>query len=46
MSKNEADVMILGGGVIGLACAYELLRQGRNVTILDQGEVGCGSSHG
>ena len=46
MSKNEADVLILGGGVIGLACAYELLRQGRNVTILDQGEVGCGSSHG
>ena len=46
MSKNEADVLILGGGVIGLACAYELLRQGRNVTILDQAEVGGGSSHG
>lgn len=46
MSKDEADVLILGGGVIGLACAYHLLVQGRSVTILDQGEVGGGSSHG
>ncbi len=46
MSKDEADVLILGGGVIGLACAYHLLLQGRKVTVLDQGQVGGGSSHG
>ena len=45
MKNQEADVLILGGGVIGLACAYYLLASGRQVTILDQGEVGCGSSH-
>ncbi|HQW77533.1 MAG: FAD-dependent oxidoreductase [Dokdonella sp.] len=46
MAQHEADVLILGGGVIGLACAYHLLARGRNVTVLDQGQVGGGSSHG
>ncbi|GAA0708102.1 FAD-dependent oxidoreductase [Dokdonella soli] len=39
-------MLILGGGVIGLACAYYLLEAGRGVTVLEQGTVGCGSSHG
>lgn len=43
--KRE-DVVILGGGVIGLACAVALLRAGRSVTVLERGTVGCGSSHG
>ncbi|HJT97767.1 MAG TPA: FAD-dependent oxidoreductase [Rhodanobacteraceae bacterium] len=42
----DSDVLILGGGVIGLACAYYLLEAGRSVTILEQGTAGCGSSHG
>ncbi len=46
MKNDESDVLILGGGVIGLACAYHLLKQGRQVTILDQGDIGGGSSHG
>lgn len=46
MQKHDSDVLILGGGVIGLACARYLLEAGRQVTILDQGSVGCGSSHG
>lgn len=40
------DVLILGAGVIGLSCAYYLARAGRQVTILDQGRPGCGSSYG
>lgn len=40
------DVLILGAGVIGLSCAYYLARAGRDVTLLDQGRPGCGSSHG
>jgi D-amino-acid dehydrogenase len=40
------DVLILGGGVIGLACAYYLLEAGRGVTVIEQGTAGCGSSHG
>lgn len=46
MKNDESDVLVLGGGVIGLACAYHLLAQGRQVTLLDQGPVGGGSSHG
>jgi D-amino-acid dehydrogenase len=43
---RNADVLILGGGVIGLACAYYLLEAGRGVTVIEQGTAGCGSSHG
>lgn len=46
MTATRTDVLILGGGVIGLACAYYLLAAGRSVTVLDQGTVGSGSSHG
>lgn len=46
MGKRTADVLILGGGVIGLSCAQSLLEAGRSVTVLEQGSVGCGSSHG
>lgn len=43
---GEADVLILGGGVIGLACAHYLLAEGRSVRVLEQGRVGGGASHG
>lgn len=46
MNSRDADVLILGAGVIGLSCAYYLLESGRSVTVLDQGQVGRGSSHG
>ncbi len=34
------DVLIVGGGVIGLSLAYELAGQGVKVRLLDQGEPG------
>lgn len=40
------DILILGGGVIGLACAHYLLKAGRQVRVIEQGTVGSGSSHG
>ncbi|HEV7225699.1 MAG TPA: FAD-dependent oxidoreductase, partial [Pirellulales bacterium] len=39
-------VLIIGGGVIGAACAHYLLKAGRRVTLIDQGEFGGGCSHG
>ncbi|MES2792062.1 MAG: FAD-dependent oxidoreductase [Planctomycetota bacterium] len=39
-------VVIVGGGVIGAACAYFLARDGRQVTIIERGEFGRGCSHG
>jgi D-amino-acid dehydrogenase len=44
--SRKCDTLVLGGGVIGLACAHYLLASGRSVTVLDQGRAGCGSSHG
>ena len=44
--ERHSDVLILGGGVIGLATALRLLREGRSVRLLEQQRVGSGSSHG
>jgi len=46
MQTRKNDVVVLGGGVIGLCCALFLLRAGRGVTVLEQGAVGRGSSRG
>ncbi len=46
MDTKRSDVLILGGGVIGLACALSLLKAGASVRVLEQGTAGCGSSHG
>ena len=43
---GSADVVVIGGGVIGLACALELQRAGRQVRVLEQARIGSGSSHG
>ena len=40
------DVIVVGGGVIGLACGLALQGAGRGVRVLEAGVVGCGSSHG
>lgn len=43
---RRSDVLVLGGGVVGLACAHYLLRAGRSVTVLEQATVGAAASHG
>ena len=45
-SPWKRDVVIVGGGVVGAACAYYLQRAGRRVTIIDRGPFGSGCSHG
>lgn len=34
------DVVIAGGGIVGLACAYELAKAGARVTLLEYGKTG------
>ncbi|MFK2872922.1 NAD(P)/FAD-dependent oxidoreductase [Dyella lipolytica] len=46
MDASRSDVLILGGGVVGLSCALYLLKGGTGVRVLEQGTPGCGSSHG
>ena len=38
-------MVVVGGGVIGAACAYYLAKSGRKVTLLDRGGFGMGCSH-
>jgi D-amino-acid dehydrogenase len=45
MKHESGSVIVVGGGVIGAACAHFLVRSGRSVTIVDQGEFGAGCSH-
>jgi D-amino-acid dehydrogenase len=44
--NSKHDVLIIGGGPVGLSCAYYLLKSGRKVTLLDAKEIGKGSGSG
>ncbi|KFL36852.1 NAD(P)/FAD-dependent oxidoreductase [Arenimonas donghaensis] len=44
--SHDADVLVLGAGVVGLACAHYLLSEGRSVRVLDAGKVGGATSWG
>lgn len=46
MSKGSRRAVIVGGGVIGIACAHWLERSGWRVTVFDRGVIGGGCSHG
>jgi D-amino-acid dehydrogenase len=39
-------VVVIGGGVVGMCCAYELQRGGADVHVLERGRVGGGASRG
>jgi glycine oxidase len=41
---EHPEILIIGGGVIGLTCAYFLAREGRRVQVLDRGDPGRESS--
>lgn len=46
MNSPRDDVLIIGGGAIGLATALALLEAGRSVRVIDAGPAGGGASHG
>jgi len=43
---SKKEVIIIGGGVIGLACAHYLIEKGASVRIVEKDEIGKGASHG
>ena len=45
MSRDDRHVLIIGGGVIGIACAHFLNDAGFRVTVIDKGRIGGGCSH-
>jgi glycine oxidase len=42
--SSIGDTIVVGAGVVGLSVAYELLRLGRTVTVLDRGPAGRGAT--
>src|SRR5215207_2641312 len=43
---SDVRVAVVGAGVVGLACAWELRRRGADVVVLERGAVGAGVSRG
>jgi glycine oxidase len=42
--KRNFDVVVVGGGVIGLACAWRTAQAGARVAVLERGEPGGGAT--
>lgn len=43
---QSVEVAVIGGGVVGLACALHLARDGREVVLIEPGQPGMGASYG
>ncbi len=39
------DIVVVGAGIVGLASAWALRRDGHRVTVVDRGEIAGGASH-
>lgn len=46
LSGTDADIAIIGAGVVGTACALMLSRRGLRVLVLDRNDPGMGASWG
>ena len=46
MNEETNDVVVVGAGVIGLACAWAALRDGARVTLVERDFEGDRASHG
>jgi D-hydroxyproline dehydrogenase subunit beta len=42
--NDSTDVVVVGAGIVGAACAYELSKAGIRVTVVDRGFPGCGTT--
>ena len=40
-----SDVVVIGAGIVGCACAYELAKRGASVTVLEYGRAGMQSTN-
>jgi len=45
-SASNESVLIVGSGVIGIACAHYLMKSGFKVTVIDQSSIASACSHG
>ena len=43
---DQVRVIVIGGGVVGLSCAFAVQRDGHEIEVVEAGEVGRGASAG
>ena len=43
-SESTYDVVVVGAGIVGAACAHFLMKEGLRVAVLEQGIVGGGAT--
>jgi glycine/D-amino acid oxidase-like deaminating enzyme len=43
-SESTYDVVVVGAGIVGAACAYLLMREGLRVVVVERGTVGGGAT--
>jgi glycine/D-amino acid oxidase-like deaminating enzyme len=44
MTQAVYEIVVVGAGIVGAACAYELARRGMHVAVVDRDVVGSGAS--
>jgi len=44
--NQKTETLVIGGGAIGICCAYYLHELGKNVTVFEKGNICSGSSYG
>lgn len=40
----QTDILIIGGGIAGISCAYNLVKAGRKVIVVEDGFIGSGET--
>ncbi len=43
-SSTKADIVVIGGGIVGVMAAYQLVRQGISVIVLEKNHIGSGDT--
>jgi glycerol-3-phosphate dehydrogenase len=44
IASTSYDLLVVGGGILGLACAYEAASRGLSVALIDAGDFGSGTT--
>ena len=44
--NRKTETLVIGAGAIGICCAFYLNQRGKDVAVIDKGDICSGSSHG
>ena len=44
--KKDTEVLVIGGGAVGICCAHYLREAGKEVTLVEKGDICSGASYG